>query len=64
MEKEEGRELKGVYVLEGRERRERQGRGTRDAAVMGMGKGREGKTHSQIIDEIRLRNGTLPLAYI
>ena len=46
VEEEEGRKLKGVYMLEGRERREGQGRGTRDAAVKGMGKGREYKTHS------------------
>ena len=46
VEEGEGRVFKGVYVLEGRERRERQGRGTRDAAVKGMGKGRKGKTHS------------------
>ena len=52
MEEEEGRELKGVYMLEGRERREGQGRGTRDAAVKGMGKGTESNTHSQIIGEI------------
>ena len=46
VEEKDGRESKGVYVLEGRELRQRQGRGTRDAAVKGMGKGREGKTHS------------------
>ena len=52
VEEEEGRELKGVYMLEGRERREGQGRGTRDAAVKGMGKGREGKRIHRLLAKL------------